>query len=58
MRIRDPFNGDTEALKRALAARLQRHYDALGMDELMRRVRARGLEPPPLHLRRDAPPSE
>ena len=44
----DPFNGDTEALKAELERRLKRHADILGYDELCRRLRARGLEPPPV----------
>ncbi|GGY53149.1 hypothetical protein [Parvularcula lutaonensis] len=46
----DPFNGDTEALKRELERRLLRHAQALGTEELLRRVRARGLTPPALGL--------
>ena len=46
----DPFGGDTEALKRELERRLLRHADKLGREELIRRIRARGLEPPALGL--------
>ena len=46
----DPFDGDTEALKRELERRLRRHAEALGTEELLRRVRARGLTPPTLGL--------
>ena len=46
-RANDPFNGDTEALKAEIDRRLLRHARILGYDELCRRLRARGLEPPP-----------
>lgn len=45
LRADDPFNGDREALIEHLIARLQRHAEALGPEELLRRVRERGLEP-------------
>jgi hypothetical protein len=44
-RADDPFGGDTEALRAELFRRLMRHREALGMEELRRRVRARGLDP-------------
>ena len=46
----DPFDGDTEALKRELDRRLLRHAKVLGKAELLRRLRARGLTPPPMEL--------
>ena len=47
-RLEDPFNGDTEALRAFVKARLLLHAERLGKDELLRRLRARGIEPPPL----------
>ncbi|MEM9899667.1 MAG: hypothetical protein AAF742_09855, partial [Pseudomonadota bacterium] len=45
-----PFDGDTEALKRELERRLLRHAEKLGKAELIRRLRARGIAPPPMDL--------
>lgn len=45
-RANDPFHGDTEALKAEIDRRLLRHAEILGYDELCRRLRARGIEPP------------
>ncbi|GGY55256.1 hypothetical protein [Parvularcula lutaonensis] len=61
----DPFNGDTEALKAHLIAKLAHHARTLGREELLRRVRERGLEPPAsaqelldaLRVRPDDPPT-
>lgn len=46
----DPFDGDVEAARRELERRLLRHADKLGREELIRRIRARGLEPPDVGL--------
>lgn len=46
----DPFDGNTAALREELERRLLRHADALGQAELLRRVRARGVDPSSLGL--------
>lgn len=46
----DPFDGDTEALRREVERRLLLHADRLGKDELLRRLKARGIAPPPLRV--------
>lgn len=46
----DPFDGDTEALRKELERRLLRHAERLGREELLKRIAARGLTPPPLRV--------
>lgn len=46
----EPFGGDRELIIAEIKRRLQRHIDCTGLEELIRRIRARGLEPPPAAL--------
>lgn len=46
----DPFDGDTDALKRELERRLLLHAERLGKEEILRRLAARGLTPPALRV--------